>query len=65
MYFGIDFIVFRGMLIQVIGKGCIVKVGRGFGYGFCVVIDYGYGYKILYVYMDCIDVKVGDEVNRG
>lgn len=44
MYYGIDFIVLKGILIQVIGVGKVIKVGWGIGYGNWVIIDYGYGY---------------------
>ncbi len=65
MHAGIDFTAPRGTPIQATGKGKVVKVGRGSGYGLRVIIDHGFGYQTLYAHMDRIDVKVGDQLNRG
>jgi hypothetical protein len=66
MHYGIDFTAPAGTPIQATGAGTVEKAEySGTGYGLHVVINHGYGYKTLYGHMSRIDVKVGQNVNRG
>jgi hypothetical protein len=65
MHYGIDFNTPRGTKIQATGKGKVVYSGKHATYGNCVVIDHGYGYRSRYAHMSKIEVRVGQQVDRG
>jgi len=66
MHKGIDFTCPKGTPIQATGNGKVIKVAKlKSGYGTHVIIDHGYGYKTLYAHMSKIDVKKGQQVQRG
>ena len=65
MHYGIDFNCKRGTPIQATGKGKVIKAGRNGNYGNCVIIDHGFGFQSLYAHMSEIEVKRGQEIERG
>lgn len=67
VYKGVDYVVFIGILIKVIGDGKIFEVGCKGGYGNVVVIQYGQCYWIIYGYMSCFvkGICVGISVKQG
>lgn len=62
---GMDFTAPTGTDIFATGKGRIMFAGWRQGYGNTVMIDHGFNYKTLYAHMHQIQVKVGQQVNRG
>lgn len=66
MHTGVDFSAPTGTPIYATGNGIITKAGRNrHGYGIMVRIDHGYGYKTLYAHMSKINVRQGQQVQRG
>jgi murein DD-endopeptidase MepM/ murein hydrolase activator NlpD len=65
MHYGIDFNSPRGTEIQATGKGRVVFAGYNPTYGNCVVIDHGYGFRSRYAHMSNVEVKRGQQVDRG
>ncbi len=66
MHPGVDFSAPTGTPIYATGNGIITKAGRNrHGYGIMVRIDHGYGYKTLYAHMSKINVRQGQQVQRG
>lgn len=65
MHAGIDFNCREGTEIQATGKGRVVQAGWQPGYGRYVVIDHGYGYRSRYAHMSKIEVRRGQQVERG
>lgn len=66
MHTGIDFTAPKGTPIQATGNGKVAKiVNKKSGYGLYVVIDHGFGYETLYGHMSKVDVKQGQQVQRG
>ncbi|MGB4654734.1 MAG: M23 family metallopeptidase [Bacteroidales bacterium] len=63
---GIDFTGAVGTLIYATGNGKVVyaKYNSG-GYGNMVKIDHGFGYTTVYAHLHKINVRVGQQVNRG
>jgi murein DD-endopeptidase MepM/ murein hydrolase activator NlpD len=65
-HWGNDFTAPVGTDIYCTGKGKVVELEKSrSGYGYHVIIDHGYGYKTLYAHMSKINVKQGQEINRG
>jgi hypothetical protein len=66
MHTGLDFTCPVGTVVRATGQGVIEKVEiRRTGYGKNIIIDHGYGYKTRYAHLSEIDVKVGDQVEKG
>ena len=66
MHAGLDFPAPKGTPIVATGNGKVVKVRNArSGYGRHVVIDHGFGYESLYAHLDKVDVRVGQEIERG
>ncbi len=66
MHYGIDFTAPTGTPIHATGKGTVIKVKKSkSGFGHHVKIDHGFGYVTLYAHMSTIDVKEGQEVQKG
>jgi len=62
---GMDFTAPTGTDIFATGKGRVTFAGWRQGYGNTVMIDHGFNYKTLYAHMHLIEVRVGQQVNRG
>lgn len=63
---GMDFTAPTGTEIYATGNGKVVFIERATnGYGNHVIIDHGFGYQTLYAHLSVIDVRVGQQVNRG
>lgn len=66
MHHGVDFTAPVGTPIYASGNGVVSRAERNrHGFGMMVEIDHGYGYMTRYAHMSRIDVRVGQEVNRG
>lgn len=65
MHNGIDFSAKIGTPIIASGDGKVTRAGRAGGFGNLVVIEHGNGYETYYGHMSKIEVKVGDDVERG
>jgi len=62
---GIDIAAETGTPVVATAPGRVIFAGYTRGYGYVVVIYHGYGYSTLYAHMSAIDVKKGEEVDRG
>lgn len=62
---GLDFAAPYGTSIVSTGRGRVVKVESGSGYGRHVIIDHGFGYQTLYGHMSSVSVKEGEVVKKG
>jgi murein DD-endopeptidase MepM/ murein hydrolase activator NlpD len=63
---GMDFTAPRGTPIYATGKGKVIQAGsKSSGYGKHVRIEHGYNYVTLYAHMSKINVRIGDQINRG
>lgn len=62
---GLDFAVPAGTPIKAPAAGVVVLVGDYFFNGKTVFLDHGQGFVSMFCHMSAIDVKVGDEVERG
>lgn len=52
-----------GMLVKVLVVGVVMFVGLDLYFiGGILLFDYGYGVSLNFLYLLCIDVKVGDWV---
>lgn len=66
MHMGIDFSAPVGTSVYATGDGVIESVVRsGRGLGNRILIDHGYGYKSLYACLDELNVRNGQEIERG
>ncbi|MEM8696743.1 MAG: M23 family metallopeptidase [Pseudomonadota bacterium] len=65
MHNGIDFRGPHGMGILATGPGRVTFAGWKNGYGRTIEIDHGAGVVTLYAHLSAIDVRVGEEVDRG
>lgn len=65
MHEGMDFADGYGTPIHVTAKGRVVSTGWNGPYGNQVVVNHGNGYVTSYSHLSSIDVKVGDNVERG
>jgi murein DD-endopeptidase MepM/ murein hydrolase activator NlpD len=66
MHTGLDFPAPKGTPVVATGNGKVVRIRKErSGYGRSIIIDHGFGYQSLYAHMDKIDVKEGQEINRG
>jgi murein DD-endopeptidase MepM/ murein hydrolase activator NlpD len=62
---GIDVAAPRGTPILAAANGRVTFAGRRSGYGLVVELDHGYGHSTLYGHADRIQVRVGQQVQRG
>lgn len=62
---GIDFIVDRGTPVLATGPGRVEAAGYDGPNGNRVAIDHGFGYRSVYAHLSKVNVKAGDEVDRG
>lgn len=63
---GMDFTAPTGTEIYATGNGKVVIIERASnGYGNHVIIDHGFGYQTLYAHLSIIDVRLGQQMNRG
>ncbi|MDD3196245.1 MAG: M23 family metallopeptidase [Paludibacter sp.] len=62
---GMDFTAPTGTDIFATGQGKVIYASWRQGYGNTVMIDHGFNYKTLYAHMHMIQVRVGQQVNRG
>ncbi|MEN3791590.1 M23 family metallopeptidase [Fulvimarina sp. MAC3] len=65
LHSGIDYAAPSGSPIRATAAGTVVRASRAGGYGNLVEIDHGNGVKTRFGHMSRIDVKVGDEIERG
>lgn len=62
---GLDFAVPAGTPIKAPAAGRVVLVGNYFFNGNTVFVDHGQGFISMFCHLSAIDVKVGDDVERG
>jgi murein DD-endopeptidase MepM/ murein hydrolase activator NlpD len=62
---GIDISARRGLPVQATADGVVVSAGRDSGLGRVVRISHGFGYTTVFGHLDRVDVKPGDEIERG
>ncbi|SDR75106.1 Peptidase family M23 [Halopseudomonas xinjiangensis] len=62
---GLDFAVPTGTPIKAPAAGQVILVGDYFFNGKTVFVDHGQGLISMFCHLSDIDVKVGDEINRG
>jgi murein DD-endopeptidase MepM/ murein hydrolase activator NlpD len=62
---GQDFVAYPRAPIVSTGPGRVIYAGWRSGYGRTVEIDHGYGFVTRYGHMTSIDVRRGDQVERG
>jgi murein DD-endopeptidase MepM/ murein hydrolase activator NlpD len=65
VHLGFDLAVTANVPILAAQRGIIVHAGDLGIYGNCVVVDHGIGVQSLYGHLSSIDVKVGDNVDKG
>ena len=65
VHLGFDLAVTAAVPIVAAGKGTVVLADYLGIYGNCVIIDHGLGVQSLYAHLSSIDVKVGDNVDKG
>ncbi len=66
MHTGVDFAAPTGTPVYATGNGVVKKASRNrHGYGIMVRIDHGYGYETLYAHLSKLNVKNGQQVQRG
>lgn len=65
MHSGLDFRGSRGQGILATGDGRVVFAGHKGGYGNCIEIDHGSGLVTRYAHLSGIDVRIGQQVDRG
>jgi murein DD-endopeptidase MepM/ murein hydrolase activator NlpD len=64
-HYGMDFTAVTGTDVFATGIGVVKAASREPGYGNVVVIDHGYGYETFYAHLSRLNVRVGQNVNRG
>lgn len=64
-HLGMDFAAPRRTSIYASAPGRVIHAGRQAAYGNLVEIDHGLGLITRYAHLHAIDVRVGDEVERG
>ena len=64
-HLGIDFASVAHAPVLAAATGKVVHADRLGIYGNCIVIDHGLGVQTLYGHLSRIEVKVGDQVNKG
>lgn len=62
---GIDFRGIPGQGILATGAGRVIFAGRRGGYGNCIEIDHGAGVVTRYGHLSAIEVRLGQQVDRG
>ncbi|MBI4635987.1 MAG: M23 family metallopeptidase [Candidatus Rokubacteria bacterium] len=65
VHFGYDLASTRQSAVPAANKGAVVFAGPLTIYGNTVIVDHGLGLQTLYAHLSHIDVKVGDQVDRG
>lgn len=65
LHSGIDFRAALGSPVRATAPGTVVSAGWNGGYGRMVEIDHGNGLSTRFAHMSRIDVKVGDQVEKG
>jgi murein DD-endopeptidase MepM/ murein hydrolase activator NlpD len=65
VHLGFDLAVTERVPISASQRGVVVHAAFLGIYGNCVIIDHGLGVQTLYGHMSSIDVKVGDQVEKG
>ncbi len=64
-HYGMDFTAPTGTDVFATGKGTVKSAGWQQGFGQAIVLDHGFGYQTIYAHLSSIDVRVGQQVNRG
>ncbi|HMM47911.1 MAG TPA: M23 family metallopeptidase [Thiobacillaceae bacterium] len=62
---GVDFVLDIGTPILATAPGRVISAGYEGPNGNRVSVDHGYGYRSVYAHLSAIEVKPGDEVQRG
>ena len=65
VHLGFDLAVTANVPIAAAQRGVVVHADFLGIYGNCVIIDHGLGVQSLYAHLSSIDVKAGDEVEKG
>lgn len=65
MHKGVDYATDLGAEVWVTADGTVVFAASRGKYGKTVVVDHGDGYQTHYAHLSAIDVKTGDDVQRG
>ncbi len=64
-HMGVDIANEANTPIRVTADGMVTYAGWQTGYGRVIVVEHGFGYSTRYGHCARIDVKVGDEIQRG
>ncbi len=62
---GLDFAVPTGTPVAALNRGNVILARPLFFEGDCVVIDHGQGLMTIYMHLSKIEVKEGEQVDRG
>jgi murein DD-endopeptidase MepM/ murein hydrolase activator NlpD len=62
---GLDFAVPTGTPVDALNRGSVILARPLFFEGGCVVLDHGQGLMTIYMHLSKIEVKDGEQVNRG
>ncbi|HTZ97935.1 MAG TPA: M23 family metallopeptidase [Terriglobales bacterium] len=62
---GLDFAVGTGTPVDALNHGTVLLARPLFFEGGCVMLDHGQGLMTIYMHLSKIEVKEGDQVNRG
>jgi murein DD-endopeptidase MepM/ murein hydrolase activator NlpD len=65
VHLGFDLAVTQRVPVSAANTGVVVYAGDLGIYGNCVVIDHGLGVQSLYAHLSSIDVRPGDQVEKG
>ncbi|MEQ1758337.1 MAG: M23 family metallopeptidase [Vicinamibacterales bacterium] len=65
VHLGFDLAVTAQVPIQAAQRGVVVHAAYLGIYGNCVILDHGLGVQTLYGHMSSLDVKPGDQVEKG
>jgi murein DD-endopeptidase MepM/ murein hydrolase activator NlpD len=65
VHLGFDLAVTANVPIAAAQRGVVVHADFLGIYGNCVIIDHGLGVQSLYAHLSSIDIKAGDEVEKG
>lgn len=62
---GLDFAVGAGTPVDALNRGTVLLARPLFFEGGCVMLDHGQGLMTIYMHLSKIEVKEGDQVDRG
>lgn len=65
MHHGLDISAPTGTPIYATASGTVVYAKWYGGYGYTIKLDHGYGYSTIYAHLSKMNVRKGQQVNRG